>query len=1624
MAWVYRPADSVNIDAHRVSVQGRRAIGAGVESRDNVGITPAQSESLAEPGSPLAVIYGLFRVPLNMIESAGLAENVDPSGEYAILETKTFYAAYRPLLDDQAFILYQLIANNEAIGYYVGDDLFEYDGIYDLRTYSGTVDQAVPDFFDDFNSIGKIAREEQVIQSFSSQDAGDLLQERVDYFENMGAPRPAYLRARTTAPAAPDEPDDPDPVVLDRPAYRGTATLGLHMDVSPWGREPSLEVVGAGIGSFQRPDGRLTNPGFVKETFVGFDDDYVEDPEDWISPPETGSIQYEDGPYPDPRSNYRYGYMMVNWLDTSQGWYKFDLLTGMMVDAKDINNFPPGHAEWNNLYLIGPSGRFYWRYGSEGRGIIEDTGRMWTVVYGENTSPFRDSLALIDLDTGNIEIESIYTFDGSAGFTDDNSTPKGVVWVPKGDGSYRFMYAAGQESKYIVADWTPGDSTFTLVRVISTAGNVGNKVQNSQMSPDPDAPGSFWATDSDTLDVWHYDFSSDAWAEVLTAGTDYTNDNVMSLSYRKPDGAAIGYLVVLVQTETSIRIFQTSDYAEVTTVATNLNTTPFRDDIAHRHAEVERTRVGLYSLTAGTDIIAELTLDANGEGTLVECEIENLDYFNLYGWGPHWEPNIGAFFFLEGDTDQPPYMFTCGASELSVTYCGQNTENLDDLVGKGSVRFYKGAEDSYESPVIVGDLAYALKTGSSPAVLIYELEDHRLQSNVPVTLTGPNRTYTGTFVDDFSVSDDGALMFATLDTATQAGPVVIDTTYGTILADAVDGVGENAGPCVIQKDGNKWVICVPYNANHNKAAFYLYTPGNDTLERLSDWINNIKTPDHSNRIVDKTNAFTAYPDVENRMFYVGGRFQINGGWFIGSVDANTGVASTRFRSDLAIPENEIHGIFAWEDKVVGVWDKNDPSFLVVGGSSSAARFDTITIDGSIVKGRYNLGFNDSRASDKFVVMTTANTRTAYVIKPDRLKRREDRNVYTTCQESKLEEAVFGSDYTSGSWHQKSGTLSLGKKSSASSARVWLEDVGSRTATIATTTTLGCLLSLIALRHRIANTQFDFTDLTMPVWGCQFLRGQLPALQSLIKDLAGASRFTVEDWLDIIRARSLPSVVGTLTPDWVFTKADIVLREGKPPIVATVEDMEELPAAIRVEFMNPALNIAQDVVEYRYPWATDNSAISYDLTWLTIDRYEAKLLAIKLAQDRLASRTVYKFELMPSEHLVAAGDLVEFPFGDATIVAIVGTSEEMRNGNQSVVCYGVVGDDSIDITVDVPSGGPGSPFATSTAEHVHLDFPLMANAENSAGDYLRKYAYSRSANDIILNQTRLDVSTDDVTYTRVEERVVWPPTAFLVNNPDFRGNDWGLDPDTEIWGQILAGDWSTVTNAASLGNNAEGHNVLAIGGPGRWHILHFGTIVGSSLSHVDVVLTDLFTGQRNSTEQINTHLPGDLMVVVSDLDILTRINWDTALLDATVYYKATPSHLSPLAIQPSTEILDGRAEQQPPLYGYLAAQETDGDIFLTAELRTRLVPTNWLQEAPADAIAGDFVLQIWNGTDVVREVMGLTDPEFIYTEAMQISDFGSAVEAGEVLTIGWHRQSLIGGTAVLDGQYHVEDVTVV
>jgi hypothetical protein len=179
--------------------------------------------------------------------------------------------------------------------------------------------------------------------------------------------------------------------------------------------------------------------------------------------------------------------------------------------------------------------------------------------------------------------------------------------------------------------------------------------------------------------------------------------------------------------------------------------------------------------------------------------------------------------------------------------------------------------------------------------------------------------------------------------------------------------------------------------------------------------------------------------------------------------------------------------------------------------------------------------------------------------------------------------------------------------------------------------------------------------------------------------------------------------------------------------------------------------------------------------------------------------------------------------------------------------------------------------------------------------------------------------------------------------------------------------------------------------GEWELIQFATATPSGVQSWN--LTRLLRGQKGSEHAMENPLPAGARVLFIN-SALRQTSLPAALTGVTLNWRSGPATADIGSAGFSTQSVTLRAKAQRPYAPvHLDRVFAGGDITLSWVRRTRIGGDRWEpEEVPLGEASELYDVEILNaaGTLVVRSVLGLTTPSFLYTAAMQTADFGAPV----------------------------------
>lgn len=306
-----------------------------------------------------------------------------------------------------------------------------------------------------------------------------------------------------------------------------------------------------------------------------------------------------------------------------------------------------------------------------------------------------------------------------------------------------------------------------------------------------------------------------------------------------------------------------------------------------------------------------------------------------------------------------------------------------------------------------------------------------------------------------------------------------------------------------------------------------------------------------------------------------------------------------------------------------------------------------------------------------------------------------------------------------------------------------------------------------------------------------------------------------------------------------------------------------------------------------------------------------------------------------------------------------------------------------------ASGAAAPTPVSTVSPtpatalVLLDMPIVRDRDDDAGFYAAAAGYTDGWRGAELYKS-LD---NGATYGRTQHfftgaSVIGSAVTALAN---FDGGNVFDELSTVDVAVIGDATLSSATEAQVLA----GSNAAVLGSPSAgWEIFQFKTATLVATGRYR--LTGLLRGRRGTEQYIATHQIGETFVLLSDSTMI-RVAAGTAEIDVERLYKAPAfgSSIARAGAQAFTSSAAGLKPLSPVQLG--GGRDASGNITITWVRRTR-VGGEWrdLVDASLGEDAQAYEVEIWDSTytTLKRTITGLSSATATYTEAQQISDWGS------------------------------------
>ena len=525
---------------------------------------------------------------------------------------------------------------------------------------------------------------------------------------------------------------------------------------------------------------------------------------------------------------------------------------------------------------------------------------------------------------------------------------------------------------------------------------------------------------------------------------------------------------------------------------------------------------------------------------------------------------------------------------------------------------------------------------------------------------------------------------------------------------------------------------------------------------------------------------------------------------------------------------------------------------------------------------------------------------------------------------------------------------------------------------------------LCLEAGIAN--FDVSALSDTI-SCHFSLSQQTSVRTVLDNLSRAFQFDMVDSAGILKFIPRNStIVRTLThEDMGFNSSGDVVA----PVTMKRLQSVDLPRSVSLTYMAEDLdynNFTQRSEIATFEAGNDiNLQVPFMLTHADAKEATDRLLTgAHLERMQYTFKTSYKnaVDLEPS-------DIIQIPEGAVRIVQIeeidegvleihcvdagaTGAPQPITDPTGAIIGYTASTYIGTGLNPQLPSEVLNTPSVVSKAGVIWFDPPT----QDSSDKLPRVYAAVHSFGVEGWPGAEIYISKDGGASYNAIASTNKPSTIGIVPAIVPAHDYYVFDNTTTIRVQLKAGTLVSKTDAAVLA----GENLCMVG----QECIAFGVATLVAPNTYD--LTHLLRGRRGSEWAISSHEANELFVLLDGAPVeieMTEADRSKQFLFKTVTYGSDLTKVDAEAVQ----IIGENTVPFAPAQVKIADIGSDYKVtwkerprFGGGELRDYV-------DGVHDEDFGGYAVMIYNGTTAVRQVI-VYDPVFVYTLAMQISDFGA------------------------------------
>jgi hypothetical protein len=434
---------------------------------------------------------------------------------------------------------------------------------------------------------------------------------------------------------------------------------------------------------------------------------------------------------------------------------------------------------------------------------------------------------------------------------------------------------------------------------------------------------------------------------------------------------------------------------------------------------------------------------------------------------------------------------------------------------------------------------------------------------------------------------------------------------------------------------------------------------------------------------------------------------------------------------------------------------------------------------------------------------------------------------------------------------------------------------------------------------------------------------------------------------------------------------------------TISQAQDLPLLVNVLYDDIALDYQQNSQQRsrsaRIIQTKQQKTISLPIVM-------AETQALQIAETQLyldwLERNGFKFNLgSPQYSLLDPTDVIQFVYETLTFqVRISDTSI----GVDLVTAISSVNEDPSSFLsyLSQPTGNPQprNPLKILNFTSLFLfDIPLLVDSDSNPDNTGFYFAMASQADD--WTGGVLYESSDDVDFGQEASSSANTTYGNCTTTLGAPASPWTLDTVNTLTVEPVIGSLSGVTLADML----NGANAAIVGS----ELIQFQTAVDNG--NGTFTISNFLRGMKGTEGSCASHGSNELFLLLSTA--IQRVPMAISQLAQPLYYKGVSVGTDPTTIDAQSFTVNGADLKPYAPAGIGGTVDGSGNIIITWIRRTRIGgEADWADgvlDVPLSEQAELYDVDVLNGSTVVRTISELATATCVYTQAMQVADFGSA-----------------------------------